>query len=129
MGAKTSPSMRAQAGSPTAQAKAATAQAQRRKWKMLMSRFRRRIGCYRAAYLFKIAYTHGESDALTHECDPSPYFPVGPRKYHSAAHVTSKLKSSSSNDTSLLPSLALDSCTLGYQLVEFRQLSSGVFLP
>src|SRR3981081_2371938 len=29
--------------SPTAQAKAATAQVQRRKWKMLMSRFRRRM--------------------------------------------------------------------------------------
>jgi hypothetical protein len=41
---------------------------------------------------------------------------AGPRKYHSAAHVTSKLKSSSSNDTSLLLSLALDSCILGYQL-------------
>src|ERR1700722_20067193 len=35
-----------QVGSPTAQAMAATAQVQRRKWKMLMSRFRRRITCY-----------------------------------------------------------------------------------
>jgi hypothetical protein len=38
----------AQAGSPTAQAIAAIAQVQRRKWKMLMSRFRRRTTCYRS---------------------------------------------------------------------------------
>jgi hypothetical protein len=35
-----------QVGSPTAQAIAATAQVQRRKWKMLMSRFRLRIACH-----------------------------------------------------------------------------------
>jgi hypothetical protein len=37
----------AQVGSPTAQAIAATAQVQRRNWKMLMSRFRLRINCFR----------------------------------------------------------------------------------
>jgi hypothetical protein len=47
LGAKTNLSMRAQAGSPTAQAIAATAQGQRRKWKMLISRFRRRIPCFK----------------------------------------------------------------------------------
>ncbi|CAM6002059.1 unnamed protein product [Sphagnum balticum] len=36
----------AQPGSPTAQAIAATAQVQRRKWKLLMSRFRYRTTCY-----------------------------------------------------------------------------------
>ena len=35
----------AQVCSPTAQAKATTAQVQRRKWKLLMSRFQRRIPC------------------------------------------------------------------------------------
>jgi hypothetical protein len=35
----------AQPGSPTAQAIAATAQVQRRKWKLLMSRFRYRTAC------------------------------------------------------------------------------------
>ena len=32
--------------SPAAQVEAATAQGQRQKWKLLMSRFRRRIPCY-----------------------------------------------------------------------------------
>jgi hypothetical protein len=36
----------AQVCSPTAQAKAATAQVQRRKWKLLMLGFPRRIHCY-----------------------------------------------------------------------------------